>query len=122
MELFCLNFVAGALALYYYVAAISYKLLSIELNSEATEPITAATVTVTAIETITTAAPATAITTTTTAKPALRRSRPSVPHLPSIIERSFTAAPSGDASSVPQEQQKPSDHRFVGGPMPIISY
>lgn len=103
-----LNFVLGALGLYYFVAAISYQILSIEIHPEATEPITIATVTET---------------TTTEAEMAIpRRSRPSVPHLPSIIERSFTVVPSGDASSAPPTEQKPSDHRFVGGPMPIISY
>lgn len=100
--------VLGALGLYYFVAAISYQiLLSVEIDPEVTEPITIA---------------ATPETTTTEAEMAIpRRSRPSVPHLPSIIERSFTVVPSGDASSAPRREQKPSDHRFVGGPIPVIS-
>lgn len=109
-----LNFVSGALGIYYFVAAISYQILSIEVHPEVTEPITASTTTIETTDiTATTAEAATTHT---------RRSRPSVPQLPSITERSFTVVPSGDASAVPQEQQKPSDHRFVGGPMPIISY
>lgn len=100
------------LGLYYFVAAISYQMLSVEIQPEATEPITVATT----AETPATPTLAEAEITTP------RRSRPSIPHLPSITERSFTVVPSGDASSAPPREQKPSDHRFVGGPMPIISY
>lgn len=82
----------GLFGFYYFAAALSYQLLSNE----------------TALLTI--AEP----TVVQSAPPAPSTSRPHVPHLPSIIERSFSMIPSNDATTIRKQKPTHSDHRFVG--------
>lgn len=69
--------------MYYFFAAISYRLITNEMTTKITEQ------------------PAE----TAASAPVRPISKPCVPHLPNIIERSFSMIPSNDASVVRQQER-----------------